>query len=416
MHAILVSIGTDGDIFPYVGLGDKLQSRGHRITLVASEDYESLADTHGFAFQPLVSAAENHALFGNPDFWNPLKTVKLSARWGVRFIARQYHLLSSIVRPDSLLIANPGVFAAGLVHEKAGVPMASLVLQPGTIPSSIAPPIMPGVTFLRRAPSFVWKLFWLGLDGVGAALIGGELNRLRAALGLRPMRRIFQNWLSRQLALGLFPDWYAQPQPDWPPQLRLTGFPTFDGIQGTVLAPELAEFCRSAPPPIAFTFGTGMAHPGEAFRAASEACALLGRHGIFLTKYRDQLPAGLPDSIWHCTFAPFQRLFPLCAAVVHHGGIGTVAKAMIAGRPQLVYPFCFDQFDNGARLQKLGVGDCLKPGQMDGRRMADALSKLLAPESELQCQKMAQKFFDAPDAFDIATQAIEELAARGSQK
>src|SRR6185503_17388320 len=103
MHAVLVSIGTDGDIFPYVGLGAALCARGHRVTLVASGHYESLARTHGFAFQTLVSAEENRALFEHPDFWNPLKTAPLMARWAVRFIPRQYHLLSKLVTPETVL-------------------------------------------------------------------------------------------------------------------------------------------------------------------------------------------------------------------------------------------------------------------------------------------------------------------------
>ena len=80
MHVLLVSVGTDGDIFPYVGLGVALQARGHTVTLVASEHYEPLATSHGFAFAPLVSSEENRELFEHPDFWKPLKTAPLMAR------------------------------------------------------------------------------------------------------------------------------------------------------------------------------------------------------------------------------------------------------------------------------------------------------------------------------------------------
>src|SRR6185436_13790877 len=94
MHAVLVSIGTDGDILPYVGLGVALLDRGHSVTLVASENYGPLARAHGLGFEKLVSAEENDELFGNPDFWNPLKAAPIGARWGVRFISRQYDLLA----------------------------------------------------------------------------------------------------------------------------------------------------------------------------------------------------------------------------------------------------------------------------------------------------------------------------------
>jgi UDP:flavonoid glycosyltransferase YjiC (YdhE family) len=409
-HIILSSIGTDGDIFPYVGLGARLRARGQRVTLVASAHYEPLAIAHGFAFQALVSAAENHELFGHPDFWNPLKTAALSARWGVRFLQRQYDLFSKLITEDTVLVANPGVFAATLAHEKTGAPLATLVLQPGIIPSSIAPPIMPGFVFLRRAPRPIWRAFWRALDLVGHFLVGRDLNRLRAALGLKPIRRIFHNWLSPQLVLGLFPEWYGPPQTDWPPQMRLTGFPLFDGGQTGELPAGLLEFCRAGKPPVAFTFGTGMAHPGELFRAALDACTILGARGIFLTKYRDQLSDPLPPSIHHCAFAPFQSLLPVCAAVVHHGGIGTVAQALAAGIPQLIRPLCFDQTDNGARTQRLGAGDWVKPGRHDGRRIADALARLMTPETYSGCRAVAAKF-QVGDALETAADFIETFAA-----
>src|SRR5262249_55553384 len=153
-------------------------------------------------FHALVSAEENDELFSHPDFWSPLKNAPLMARWGVRFIRRQYELLSKLIAKDTVLVSSPAVFAASLVHETAGTPLANLVLQPWMIPSSIAPPIIPHFTLLRRAPRFVWKVIWRALDGIVEALVAHELNGVRTSLGLKPMRRIIQNWLSPQLALG----------------------------------------------------------------------------------------------------------------------------------------------------------------------------------------------------------------------
>jgi rhamnosyltransferase subunit B len=406
MHVILVSVGTDGDVFPYVGLGAKLRSRGHRITLVASEDYASLAGAHGFGFQALISAGENHELFGNPDFWHPLKCGPLAAQWGVRFIPRQYDLLSRLITDDAVLVANPGVFAATLVHEKVGTPLVSLVLQPWMIPSSIAPPVMPGFLFLRRAPRFIWRGFNLCLDAVGAVLVERHLNPVRTSLGLKPLRRVFRKWLSPQLVLGMFPAWYGPPQADWPPQMQLTGFPMFDGGRDEALPAALTEFCRAGAPPVVFTFGTGMAHPGELFRAALDACQVLNVRGIFLTRYRDQLPDPLPPTVFYCTHAPFQQLFPRCAAVVHHGGIGTVAKAMAAGLPQLICPICFDQADNGVRTKSLGVGDWLTTRGRDGHKIASALTRVMTPETRSRCRTIAERF-KGGDALEVAAQRVE---------
>ena len=408
MHAVLVSIGTDGDIFPYVGLGAVLRARGHRVTLVASEHYEPLAQRHGFGFRALVSTAENKALFEHPDFWNPFKTAVLSARWGLRFVRRQYDLLASLAAPGTVLIANPAVFAASLVHEKLGVPTVNLIPQPWLILSADAPSAMPYLTLLTRAPRPIWSLCLRGMEFMGDRIICPELNRIRATLGLKPVHRIFRNWLSRELVLGIFPDWFGLPQADWPRQIRCTGFPLYDGGQSSDLAPELSEFCRAGEPPVAFTFGSGMAHSAELFRTALEACAILSRRAIVLTKYRNQLPAVLPATVRHCSFAPFQRLFPLCAAVVHHGGIGTVAEALAAGTPQLIRPICFDQADNGARVKRLGVGDCLPSGHSNGRMIAAALRPLLTEKVRLRGRELAARF-DRTKPLETAADLVEGM-------
>lgn len=412
MHALLVTFGTDGDVFPYIGLGVHLRSRGHRVTLAAPASHQRLAEAHGLAFHPLTSDADMHALLSNPDFWHPVKTATHSARWGVRLIPQQYELLTVLAdAKDTLLVANPGLFAAALVHEKLGRPMASVLLQPGLIPSSIQPPVMPVITFPPWTPRPALDLFWRLLDGVGDQLVSKHLNPIRASLGLKPMRRIFANWLSPQLVLGFFPDWYGPPQADWPPQLQLIGFPMFNGGNIGELAPELREFCRQGEPPVVFTFGTGMMHAEKLFQAAVEACRQLGVRGLFLTKYPQQLPASLPAHIRPIEFAPFTELFPHCAAVVHHGGIGTAAKSLAAGTPQLIIPFAFDQMDNAARVKRLGAGDSLKLKRVNAATLARALKPLLASETRARCQSIATRF-TAQNPFAIAAHHLETLAAR----
>ena len=138
----------------------------------------------------------------------------------------------------------------------------------------------------------------------------------------------------------------------------------------------------------------------------------LGRRGIFLTKFRDQLPSSLPASMLHREFAPFQKLFPHCAAVVHHGGVGTVAKALAAGIPQLIRPICFDQEDNGHRVKRLGVGDWLKFGPGGGRLIAEALRRLITPETQQQCRVVAARF-ENQDGLAAAARCIEWFMEAG---
>jgi rhamnosyltransferase subunit B len=411
MHVILATVGTDGDVFPHVGLGAALRTRGHRVTLAAPEPHRARADALGIEFCPLVTAAEAGRMLADPDLWHPFRSGVMMARWGGPMVSRQYAALAGLAgQPGSVLVANPGVLAARLVQEALGTPTASLLLQPGLLPSSTAPPEMPGgLTIPPRLPRPLRRLYWLGIDAAGYALVAPSLNRVRVGLGLPPVRRVFHWWLSPDLVIGLFPPWYAAPQPDWPPQLRLAGFGRFDGARGG-LPEDVRRFCGDDPPPIAFTFGTGMRHAAGFFRTAAAACDALGARGLLLTKYPDVIPARLPPGVRHCAFAPFRQLLPLCGAVVHHGGVGTTAAALEAGCPQLVLPLAWDQPDNAARVAALGAGLTLGPRRRSSGHVSRALARLMAPDVRERCRAIASRAGGEEDGLEVAAGWVEGLA------
>jgi UDP:flavonoid glycosyltransferase YjiC (YdhE family) len=112
----------------------------------------------------------------------------------------------------------------------------------------------------------------------------------------------------------------------------------------------------------------------------------------------------------HVAFAPFLELFPHCAAVVHHGGIGTVAKCFASGVPQLVLPIAFDQKDNAIRVKRLGAGDWVRAGRATGPRVAELLKGLLTTEVKRRAEEIARRFA-GEDALEAAADAVEDLAA-----
>jgi UDP:flavonoid glycosyltransferase YjiC (YdhE family) len=411
MRAILATIGTDGDVFPHIGLGATLHARGHQVILAAPEPYRENARCLGLDFLPLATVAEVGRMLADPDLWHPLRSGMMMARWGAPMIPRQYDAIANLVgQPNTVLIANPGLLAARLVQETMGVPTVSLLLQPGLVPSCSAPPKMPGgLTIPPWLPHPLRRLYWLGVDAVGYALIARSLNRIRKGLRLPPVRRLFRWWLSLDRVIGLFPNWYAASQPDWPPQLRLAGFGRYDGAQQE-LPEDVRVFCETDSPPIAFTLGTGMKHAAGFFRAAVATCEGLGARGLFLSKYPEIIPVRLPSSVRHCNFAPFRKLLPLCRAIVHHGGIGTTAAALEAGCPQLILPLAWDQLDNASRVDELGVGKMLKPRQRSQSHMIRALAGLGAPKIAERCRMIANRAAQQEDGFGIAAAWVEELA------
>src|SRR4029450_1449672 len=235
------------------------------------------------------------------------------------------------------------------------------------------------------------RAFWWGIDRfLTDPLIAPKLNAFRQELKLPPVSRVFRDWLhSPRRVIALFPDWFAPPQPDWPPGLRLTGFPQYDESDQQELSPALLQFLDAGDAPIVFTPGSANQNAAAFFRAAVDAGARLNRRALLLTRHTDHLPA-LPPTVHHEGFAPLSRVLPQCAALVHHGGIGTLAQALAAGVPQLTMPMGFDQPDNTTRLLRLRGAKGGAPSQFSGDNVAPLLDALLTdPAVASSCAKYA---------------------------
>jgi rhamnosyltransferase subunit B len=379
MRALIATFGTAGDVYPFIPIGRELKARGAEVIFASSAEFEEDAAAEGITFVPLFSRAESEAVFANPDFWHPIKCGPLAARWGVQFLRRQFEVLSSLAaQPGAVLVANPAVLSARLLHEQKNIPMATVILQPWILRSLTRPPVLPGgVTLPRRAPKWMWKLYFRGLNAAGDWLLGRELGRLRRDLNLPRMRKVFDWWFSPQLIIALFPDWFGFPQADWPVQTRLLSFPEYDGSD-LPLDAQMEAFLAAGDPPVVITFGTGIRHASDLFRNATEACLKLGRRVILLANHPGQLPAELlGERVAAAKFAPFSKLFPRCAGVIHHGGIGTTAKALHAGIAQLITPICFDQLDNAIRVKELKRGEWIAPKKATQARLERKIAELL---------------------------------------
>ena len=411
MHAILVSMGTAGDVYPFIGLGIHLLERGHKVTLVANERYRRFATFYGFQFVSFVSEQDTQELLSNADLWHPLKSASAGARWaGVR-LEQQYKIVKAVAEtPEAVLVAYAPVSAARMVHETTGVPLASVVPMPWMIPSSIEPPTLAGIlNVLNKLPGPLRTLYWRFLESVADQLMGRDVNRLRKSLGLTKIRRVVRWAYSPQMTIAMFPDWYASAQADWPTNTHIVGFSMYDGMREDGLSDELLNFCRAGDPPVAFTFGTGMLHADQLFDKAVEVCQARQLRGILVTNHRPQIPKNLPATILPCSYAPFHQLLPHCAALVHHGGMGTTAQALAAAVPQLITPFAWDQYDNAARVKRLQAGKWCKPNR-SSQHWGTLLDALLAPPVRADCRAVAARFTDH-DANERAVEQIEQLGS-----
>jgi UDP:flavonoid glycosyltransferase YjiC (YdhE family) len=416
---VITALGSYGDVHPMVGLGTALAARGHGVKIVANPYFEDVVTGAGLELVPVGTRDDYVRLSQHPDIWHPTRGPRFVMRQiGERTLRPLYELLMAHYEPgQTVYCAHCLDLASRTAGEKLGAPVASIVFAPGVLWTVHDTPRLQGAFLGPRVPRWLKQLQFSIADAtIVQWLMGGELNRLRRELGLEPVQRIYSQWLfSGDVVLGMFPDWFAARQPDWPSRTHLVGFPLWDspGTDLFALSKDVREFLASGPPPVAFSPGSANRAAHAFFEAAVEACDRLGCRGILLTKYDHQLPARLPDSVRHFGFVPLSKLLPHTTAFVHHGGIGSCAQGLAAGVPHVVRPMSYDQFDNSRRLLRLGVAAEVPVRQFCGRKVADALAPLMdSPTVAARCRELAAQC-NRPAALTAACNVLEQLAYAG---
>jgi rhamnosyltransferase subunit B len=413
MHALLVSTGTAGNVLPFVGLGAALRARGHDVTVIASGAGIDAVRREGLAHVDLDGPDARRDL-PPPDATGARSREFLRSLGphAVRHMRGAYRLIAERYVPGETVVVSPGwLFGARIAQEKLGVPLATVHLQPLLFGSAHDP-----TGLLRRAPRWGARLVNALVERLVDWGLAPAINAFRAELGLPPVRRqLMRWWLSPELVIGFFPEWYSAPQPDWPSQALLGGFPLYDAPRAAV-SPELEQFLASGGPPLVFTQASVLKDAKDYFAAAVEVARSLGRRAVFLTAHPEQAPRPLPPHIGYFGFVPLSTLLPRAAALVHHGGMGALGQALAAGVPQLTVPRVLDQFDNSRRLLRLGVSANVRAAAFRPARIARLLRGLLeSPGVAARCRYYAARQREETP-FAKACLALERLHERRADR
>jgi rhamnosyltransferase subunit B len=417
VHIIVIAVGSSGDVHPLLGLSRAFVKRGHRVSFCTSPAFAAVVERCGLRFLPFGTTEEYYAAINNPALWNPRTSLKTLWTAVARRILPLFDLLETEADRDTIMAAHPWAFGARFLQEKHGVPLVSVQISPSTFLSARKPPIHKQFTIPMFLPYPVRAgVLWAFDRGVLDRICAPDINRLRSELGLAPVKRIMGRWMhSPQGVLGLFPDWFASPQNDWPPNVTLTGFPLFDDAEFGNVDEELENFLAEGPAPIVFTPGSTLVDGLSYYTAATAALNALGCRGIFLANSGAALPLR-SSNILVRSYVPLSKLLPRARAIVHHGGIGTASQAFAAGIPQLITPFAHDQFDNAARVESLGCGVQMR-SHASGQAMLEMLKRLLADERiQSNCTAFRPRVVSGESACMKALSVIEIAAAESLRK
>ena len=409
-HVILCAIGSSGDVHPFVGLGRALRRRGYRVTVITAGYFRGLVEQAGLECVDPMPEMDFREMIRNPRIWHPLHGTRTVIDHAVRpLLEPVYRSILDHQTPGQTLVCGSSLaFGARVAQEAQGIPLVSVHLSPMLFRSDFEGPRLP-VLLVHRGPAWFRRLQWRLIDGVADRTICPWLNEFRGRFGLPPVRGVFREWMHSPLRLiAMFPEWFAPQQPDWPPQTRLAGFPLYSEEGVVEPARDVVEFIDAGPPPLVFTPGSANVYGGDFFQAAADACQRLGQRGLLLTRFPDQVPASLPDGVRHVDFVPFRWLLKRSALLVHHGGIGSMSQALAAGVPQVIMPMAHDQFDNAARVERLGVGRSLPMKRFRGPALAETIRGLLDDSAVAgRCRDVAARLADA----DSVEQACDEIEA-----
>lgn len=414
MDILLATFGTAGDVNPIIGISQELKNRGHKVSIITNPHFKSLVESSGLEFIGVGQEQDYLSAVDNPDMWDPKKGFELVARGAVLPIMPDlYDVITSYDPKKTIVTGSFLCLGARLAQETHKFHFATIHLQPSIIRSSYELPVFPGgETLPKWVPKFINNLLYSAVDFfVLDRALKPEFNNFRKKLGLTPVKSILGKWInSPEKVIGLFPEWIAKPQPDWPQNTELTGFVYFDGSkEKEKLSDEIADFIGEKHETIVFTPGTGMKHAKDFFEASVQASLKLGKRALLLTKFTSHLPTNLPSTVKHVEYLPFSLVLPKIAALTHHGGIGTSAQALAAGIPQLVMPLSHDQPDNAAKLERIGVASVIYPKDYNAQLVSKKLDYLLnSAEVSNQCQVFKKKI-DPSKAINNACDALERL-------
>ena len=413
MRIAILSAGTRGDVQPFLALGLALQQAGHTVTLAASDNFKSWIQEMGLGFTPINfnfqeygQSDEVQQTMGTPSK-NPLRflaNISAFIRHTQSLYTRMYNDLWQASQDAEFIIASTVAFAGVDCAAKLQIPCCLAHLQPQT----------PTTEF----PSFTLPT-WLSF--------GGRFNRLTHVLAdniqWRVMGSVYSRWRQDILDLPPLPAYalthfrenqvpalYAYSPivlpkpPDWPDWEHVIGYWFLKNSINYQPPPALLQFLEAGSPPVYIGFGSMVSeNPRRLAEIAVAALQIAGQRGILLSGWTGLSAAHLPETVFCLDDVPHDWLFPRMAAVVHHGGAGTLGASLKAGVPTIVTPFALDQFGWGRIVTNLGVGPQAIPiKKIDAENLAAIIQTTVADQKMREKAKHLGKRIQAEDGLTKA--------------
>jgi len=409
LRILFVPFGSEGDVNPLLWLAEGMAARGHEPTFLITPHYGRLIRQRGFPWVPIGTEEDFVRFARDPRVWHRMQGTKMVVQGMLETLPAYREGFTKAGRDFHLVVLSSMALGAASAAEAIGLPRLTLHMQPALFRSIYECPVfMEELSWLTRSPGWVKRLYFGLVDMLFWEAARKPVNAFRRGMDLPPLKNFFNEaFHGAEGIAALFPDWFAAPQPDWPSRVRQFGFPVT--ICPHPLPESLEAFLSSGDPPVAWTHGSAnfdvrrfQSRALEVTRALKLRCLLISL---------DPPDGPRTADTFHIAHARFEDLFPRCRAVVHHGGIGTTAKCIAAGIPQLIIPRSHDQPDNATRIAKIGLGKALSYRKIDGTELNVTLRELL--ESKMvssRCKEFQARMLASDDTLSEVCDWAEQIA------
>ncbi|GIE99414.1 glycosyltransferase [Paractinoplanes rishiriensis] len=423
MKVLILTMGTRGDVQPFVALAQELRRRGHEAVLGAPERFADVVGGRGVDFAGVDD--------GPLRLLDDASAVGGVAAGGVRAklaLMRRMPAMFTRVLEDCWRIASagPGAGADVIVHngqvmagqhvaEKLGVPAVLALPMPMYVPTGEFPWL--GQQFPSWLPAAVNRLTYAGMKAP-SLMFGRTVDRWRAGLDLQRRRGRHDPLRDPDGGPALVlhavsPAVLPRPR-DWPPAAQVTGYWFADRLPDAA-EPILGErdVVGGSAPLVFVGFGSMAGpDPAETTRVVVQALRAAGVRGVLAPGWGGLCGVPSASDVVLAGEVPHESVFPRMAAVVHHGGAGTTAAAVRAGRPQVVCPFVGDQPFWGDRMRRLGVApEPIGQRRLTAAALAAAIRQAIGDASINDAACRLGERVRAEDGVAVAVDLLEQAAS-----
>lgn len=339
MKISMVVYDTRGGVQPMLALANGLIKKGHEVLFCANPENEKLVASYNCSFIPFGPNVReqmkiNAATKKSPDSFSSAKGLK-------KEIEKQIELLPKIIEGSDLVLASGIVFGVRSAAEIANVPFRLIIFYP----SALGPG--KGGAFLERLK------FSMGMSMLNT-LLKRSINKKRKEAGLQSINDVVKYFGGENIIVASDIE-LNKVQEGVKANYTQTGYMFLPPLQG--LPRDVEDFIASGNTPVFISFGSNpISDPDKITDIFEKVSKETNQRLIVSRGWAELAKVSSSSNVLYVDDMPFELLFPKMAAVIHHGGSGTMASVAKAGVPQTAFPYMFDQFENHKTIVKLGLG------------------------------------------------------------